>query len=46
MPRLVSIFTVRGSLEEDENVKSLQTYGQMDDAQQVIRRAHLTIQLR
>ena len=46
VPRLVSIFTVRGSLEENENVKSLQTYGQMDDAQQVIRRAHLTIQLR
>lgn len=30
----------------DENVKILQTYGQMVDAQQVIRRPHLTIQLR
>ena len=39
-----------GSGEEDENVKSLQTYGQTngqtDDGWQVIRKAHLSFQLR
>ena len=33
-----------GSGEEDENVKSLQTYRRMD-GQQVIRKAHLSFQL-
>ena len=32
--------------EEDENVKSLQTDGQTDDVQQVIRKVHLSFQLR
>ena len=39
-----------GSGEEDENVKSLQTDGRMDgwtdDARQVIRKAHLSFQLK
>ena len=39
-----------GSGEEDENVKSLQTDrrtdGQTDDGRQVIRKAHLSFQLR
>ena len=35
-----------GSGEEDENVKSLQTDGQTDEWQQVIRKAHLSFQLR
>ena len=39
-----------GSVEEDENVKSLQTDrqtdGQTDDGRQVIRKAHLSFQLR
>ena len=38
-----------GSGEEDENVKSLQTDGRTDrqtDVQQVIRKAHLSFQLR
>ena len=38
------------SREEDENVKSLQTDGQMgrqtDDGQQAIKKAHLSFQLR
>ena len=42
MPGLVEI----GSGEEDENVKSLQTDGQTDDGRQVIRKAHLSFQLR
>ena len=35
-----------GSGEEDENVKSLHTYTQMDDGQQAIRKGHLSYQLR
>ena len=46
MPGLVEI----GSGEEDENVKSLQTHGQTDeqtdDGRPVIRKAHLSFQLR
>ena len=34
-----------GSWEEDENMKSLQTDRQTDDGQQVIRKAHLSLQL-
>ena len=44
MPSLVEIDT--GSGEEDENVKSLQTDGQIDDGRQVMRKAHLSFQLR
>ena len=48
MPSLVEIGS--GSGEEDENVKSLQTDrqmdGQTDDGRQVIRKAHLSFQLR
>ena len=35
-----------GSVEEEENVKSLQTDGQTDDRRQVIRKAHLSFQLK
>ena len=35
-----------GSGEEDENVKSLQTDRQTDDGRQVIRKTHLSFQLR
>ena len=35
-----------GSWEGDENVKSLQTDGRIDDGQKVIRKAHLSFQLR
>ena len=35
-----------GSGEEDENVKCLQTDRQTDDGRQVIRKAHLSFQLR